>query len=418
MVKCKLQVFIIFFMAVLLLSFIGTFAQENIKIVLLDKIEQNLGYSSCKHTISFFVRDSVTNRILNQNELTDFQFQAYSISRKGTDEKIIPTDREYLDDNDSIIIEAVNWFQQDSISICQVTFENHKSDSLYYFKIFAYEGETIISRSQQIGYIRSGFDPVFAGFFSNLIGEETKAGPIESFRQADTTGKVIFIVIVLLFILGLEFSRRSLKLRSLNSQEIQLVPMDDIITAWKNLADKDTELRLKNGNEWDEEAKNLYKTVTEQLNKAPKNHDGEDYPVVKIFRGGIENHYNNQTQDNASEEIDRVMKDLANYEFDCLKPASFNWIWNLAVAEPAIGLFGTVYGIALAFGKLPEAMAGSEGLSAAQVLGPEINLALWTTILGLAFGLVLTFIFYYLQDFTKTILLRWRKNFVDISRKI
>jgi biopolymer transport protein ExbB/TolQ len=68
-----------------------------------------------------------------------------------------------------------------------------------------------------------------------------------------------------------------------------------------------------------------------------------------------------------------------------------DWLWAIGSLSPLFGLFGTVWGISQAFGKI-KGVTDTRLLM--QKLAGDINIALSTTIVGLLLA-VPAFIFYY-----------------------
>lgn len=66
---------------------------------------------------------------------------------------------------------------------------------------------------------------------------------------------------------------------------------------------------------------------------------------------------------------------------------SSDWIGNLITIAPLLGFLGTLYGLSKAFYWLPTAVK-MEKITTAEYLGPEINLALWTTVFGLIIAII------------------------------
>jgi hypothetical protein len=147
---------------------------------------------------------------------------------------------------------------------------------------------------------------------------------------------------------------------------------------------------------------------------------GVDYPTGKIFMAGMRNHeLNGFHWMKASEEIDRAIENRAASEMEKLRRKSFmDWLWNLGTFAPMVGLFGTATGISSAFGKLESMGSSIQQLEMVQNLAGGIYEALWTTIEGLAVGVMLMLVYYFYQNKLNWIYSKWEDLYVDISEKI
>ena len=161
----------------------------------------------------------------------------------------------------------------------------------------------------------------------------------------------------------------------------------------------------------------------EQVKKMPRNElrcKGVEYPTGKIFMAGMRNHeLNGFHWMKASEEIDRAIENRAASEMEKLRRKSFmDWLWNLGTFAPMVGLFGTATGISSAFGKLESMGSSIQQLEMVQNLAGGIYEALWTTIEGLAVGVLLMLVYYFYQNKLSWIYSKWEELYVDISEKI
>lgn len=66
------------------------------------------------------------------------------------------------------------------------------------------------------------------------------------------------------------------------------------------------------------------------------------------------------------------------------------WLNNIITIAPMFGFLGTLWGLSKAFYYLPIALATGQN-STSEFLGPEINLALFTTVFGLTISIIFSF---------------------------
>ncbi|MBN1783185.1 MotA/TolQ/ExbB proton channel family protein [bacterium] len=146
----------------------------------------------------------------------------------------------------------------------------------------------------------------------------------------------------------------------------------------------------------------------------------DDYPTAKIFKSGMQNHEMNGFHwMKVSEEVERAVENRASSEIEKLRRKSFmDWLWNLGTFAPMVGLFGTATGISSAFGKLERLSTDTEQMQMVQELAGGIYEALWTTIEGLAVGILLMLIYHYYQNKLSWIYSKWEEIYVDITGKL
>ena len=158
--------------------------------------------------------------------------------------------------------------------------------------------------------------------------------------------------------------------------------------------------------------------VQECNNIGKKLHRLRKYAVVRILQGGLANmRVNRMYLQHTSEEVDRAMVNRASAELESLKGKSnFEWLWNLGALSPLAGLLGTVTGISFAFLKIASAPGSTESIVA--TLAPNINEALYTTILGLIVGIFLMVMFYYYKTKLDWIYSKWEEIFVDVTEEL
>jgi biopolymer transport protein ExbB/TolQ len=147
-------------------------------------------------------------------------------------------------------------------------------------------------------------------------------------------------------------------------------------------------------------------------------HRYRKFPIGRILRGGLTNmKINRMYLHHSSEEVDRAMENRASAELEGLKSGSFfEWLWNLGALSPLAGLLGTVTGISFAFLRIASSPGSAEGIVAA--LAPNINEALYTTILGLIVGIFLMAAFYYYKSKVDWIYSKWEEIYVDIGEEL
>ena len=100
-----------------------------------------------------------------------------------------------------------------------------------------------------------------------------------------------------------------------------------------------------------------------------------------------------------------------------MKGRGLDGLWAIAGVAPMFGLFGTVWGIAGAFQKISSFGLSETGERITQLAG-GINVALYSTIVGLVIG-ILSLLFYYIVkaklDSTKT---TWYGRILNITNKL
>ncbi len=141
----------------------------------------------------------------------------------------------------------------------------------------------------------------------------------------------------------------------------------------------------QNGDDWDNGGKPHIIGALE-ICKQQK----ENYPLFEIFESGLQNHLVNGNKWWTSQEVDRAVDRTAAIRVE-ERRGPLDWLWAIGSLSPLFGLFGTVWGISQAFGKI-KGVTDTRLLM--QKLAGDINIALSTTIVGLLLA-VPAFIFYY-----------------------
>ncbi len=143
------------------------------------------------------------------------------------------------------------------------------------------------------------------------------------------------------------------------------------------------------------------------------------FPTGRILAAGLENHLINGFQwQKVSEEVDRAIENRAATELSSLHEKSFlEWLWNLGALSPLLGLFGTVTGITNVFSEI-RGLEDTSHLQLVQQLSGGIFEALWTTVFGLIFGIILMMIFYYYKNIIDWIYGKWESIFVPVTENL
>lgn len=146
----------------------------------------------------------------------------------------------------------------------------------------------------------------------------------------------------------------------------------------------------------------------------------EPFPTSKIIRAGLEIHrMNGYRWLKPTEEVKRAFEDRASTEIETLRRKSkIDWFWNYGALAPLVGLFGTVTGITFAFQELSKASMNPDFVNTIQMLSHGIFEALWTTIFGLANGIVFVVIYYYYKHKLDWIYAKWEEIYVHITEKL
>ncbi|NIR51890.1 MotA/TolQ/ExbB proton channel family protein [candidate division KSB1 bacterium] len=146
----------------------------------------------------------------------------------------------------------------------------------------------------------------------------------------------------------------------------------------------------------------------------------EPFPTSKIIRAGLEIHrMNGYRWLKPSEEVKRAFENRASIEIEHLRRKSrIEWFWNYGALAPLVGLFGTVTGITYAFQQLSRSGAVPNVLMTIQELSNGIFEALWTTIFGLANGIVFLLIYYYFKHKLDWIYAKWEDIYTTITEKL
>lgn len=154
-----------------------------------------------------------------------------------------------------------------------------------------------------------------------------------------------------------------------------------------------------------------------QLVEALEKCNGEtekSYDLFEIFQTGIKNHLINGHGWYASQEIDRAIDRLLEVKLQ-ERRSSLDGLWAIGSISPMIGLFGTVWGISQAFGKIGT-LSNIKFLMSK--LAGEINIALSTTIAGLIIGICAILSYYFFKSRIESTGAQIQKYFTDITNKI
>ncbi len=144
------------------------------------------------------------------------------------------------------------------------------------------------------------------------------------------------------------------------------------------------------------------------------------FPTSKIIQSGLEIHrMNGYRWLKPSEEVKRAFEDRASIEIEHLRRKSrIEWFWNYAALAPLVGLFGTVTGITYAFQQLTQNDVAPNFVSTIQHLSNGIFEALWTTIFGLANGIIFLLVYYYFKHKLDWIYAKWEEIYINITEKL
>ncbi|MFQ5864175.1 MAG: MotA/TolQ/ExbB proton channel family protein [bacterium] len=146
----------------------------------------------------------------------------------------------------------------------------------------------------------------------------------------------------------------------------------------------------------------------------------EPFPTSKIIRAGLEIHRNNGYRWlKPSEEVKHAFENRASNEIENLRRKSkIDWFWNYGALAPLVGLFGTVTGITNAFQELSRSHITPNFVNMIQQLSSGIFEALWTTIFGLANGIIFVLLYYYYKHKLDWIYSKWEEIYISISEKL
>jgi len=144
------------------------------------------------------------------------------------------------------------------------------------------------------------------------------------------------------------------------------------------------------------------------------------YPTVRVMQAGLENHeLGGFHWLEVSKEVDRAIENRASSELESLRRKSFvDWLWHLGTLSPLLGLFGTVTGISSAFAQLTFLRSNVTQSELVKKLSGGIYEALWTTIEGLAVGVLLMILYYYYNNKLNWIYSKWEELYVYVTEKI
>lgn len=138
-----------------------------------------------------------------------------------------------------------------------------------------------------------------------------------------------------------------------------------------------------------------------------------EFPLFEIFESGLQNHQLNRNNWWSSQEIDRSVDRTASVKIE-ERRGPLDWLWAIGSLSPMFGLFGTVWGISQAFGKI-KGVTDTRLLM--QKLAGDINVALATTIVGLILGVVAFIFYYWFKSRLDNDATRIEKYFTDITNK-
>ena len=144
------------------------------------------------------------------------------------------------------------------------------------------------------------------------------------------------------------------------------------------------------------------------------------FPTSKIIKAGLEIHrMNGYRWSKPTEEVKRAFEDRASNEIEALKRKSkIEWFWNYGALAPLVGLFGTVTGITYAFQQLSQANVTPDFVNTIHNLSNGIFEALWTTIFGLANGILFIVIYHYFKQKLDWVYSKWEEIYVTITEKL
>ncbi len=144
------------------------------------------------------------------------------------------------------------------------------------------------------------------------------------------------------------------------------------------------------------------------------------FPTSRIIHAGLEIHrMNGHRWSKPTEEVKRAFEDRASSEIEILKRKSrIEWFWNYGALAPLVGLFGTVTGITFAFQQLATSSVTEDFSKTLQLLSNGIFEALWTTIFGLANGILFVIIYYYFKHKLDWIYSKWEEIYVSITEQL
>ncbi len=144
------------------------------------------------------------------------------------------------------------------------------------------------------------------------------------------------------------------------------------------------------------------------------------FPTSRIIHAGLSIHrMNGYRWFKPTEEVKGAFEDRASNEIEALKRKSkIEWFWNYGALAPLVGLFGTVTGITYAFQQLSKTSGSPDFVNTIQMLSNGIFEALWTTIFGLANGIVFVIIYYYFKHKLDWIYAKWEEMYVTITEKL
>ena len=136
-------------------------------------------------------------------------------------------------------------------------------------------------------------------------------------------------------------------------------------------------------------------------------------PLFEIYESGLRNHLVNRNEWWASQEIDRSVDRTTQVKIEARR-GPLDWLWAIGSLSPMFGLFGTVWGISQAFGKI-RGITDTRLLM--QNLAGDINIALATTIVGLVLGVLAFITYYYAKYFLDRDATKIEQYFTDITNR-
>ena len=133
--------------------------------------------------------------------------------------------------------------------------------------------------------------------------------------------------------------------------------------------------------------------------------------LFEVFTAGLSNHLVNRNEWWSSQEIDRAVDRALGEKLDSRR-STLDALWAVGAVAPLFGLFGTVWGISQAFGKIQNIQEAQ--LRMAKLAG-DINVALSTTIVGLVIGIFAFVAYYIYKDRIEKGGAKVSKYFTDIT---
>lgn len=170
--------------------------------------------------------------------------------------------------------------------------------------------------------------------------------------------------------------------------------------------EEDRKLRLLT---WEHFARKLVESAHQRASQLAE----QGIDLFEVFEAGLGNHLVNRNEWWASQEIDRSVDRSLSVKLDARKSV-LDSLWAIGAIAPLIGLFGTVWGISAAFGKIQNIQEAQ--LRMAKLSG-DINVALSTTIVGLIIGIIAFLSYYWFKGRIEHMGAEVAKYFTDITNR-